>query len=133
MPDASSNYLNQPLRSRSEYLAGKRFSFPCETCDGNGTYRISSDAPWIQGHEVTCEECHGDGVVEYAAPEAFEEAISRMMHSRNMFHLNWKGNRMIAWNHHSSACHWLRIAREADSILAEMEHAGAGHIGREAA
>lgn len=110
----------------------KTFSFPCETCDGNGTYRIASDAPWIQGREVRCEVCKGESVIEMEAPEAFEEALSRMVHSRNMFHLNWRGNRMIAWNHHSDACHWLKIARQADSLVAEEGHAGAAHINKAA-
>lgn len=109
----------------------RTFQFPCTYCDGTGTYRVPTDAPWKQGREESCECCQ-EGVIELSAADAFEEAVSRLTTSRNLFHLNWKGNRMVAWKHHTDACHWLKVAREADSVIATEEHSGTAHIGRAA-
>jgi hypothetical protein len=111
----------------------KTFTFPCRDCE-NGYVTVGRrGANDPDTYEAECDTCHGSNEIELEAQDAFNEAISRLTTARTLFHLNFRFNRLLGWKYHEEASRWLRVAREVDSIIAEQDHAGAGHIGREAA
>jgi hypothetical protein len=103
-------------------------TFECPHCLGQGRVDISGNNP--QPYYGECDECRGSG--ELSAEQMLDYAMDRISSCRNMAHM-FNKNRAVYFRYWEQARYWIGFAKKARTIVLEREHAGAGHIGQEAA
>jgi hypothetical protein len=103
-------------------------AYECPHCLGQGRVDISGNNP--QPYYGACPECEGSG--ELSAEQMLDYCLNQIRAARNVAHTYWP-NREIRDRHLDNARHWIGWGKKARATITERDHAGAGHIGREAA